>query len=116
MLMNDLRFAFRQLLKSPGFSILAILTLALGIGINSAIFSLMHDLFLRGLPFHEPERVVRMYGRSEGAELEPIAVLGAALLALPRWAERLHRDRRRYWQRVHHDRTGRAGAALWRVP
>src|SRR5688500_20149903 len=63
-LMNDLRFAFRQLRKSPGFSILAILTLALGIGVNSAIFSLMHDLFLRGLPFSEPDRVVRLYGEA----------------------------------------------------
>ena len=60
--MNDLKFALRQLLKSPAFSILAILTLALGIGVNPAIFSLMHDLFLRGLPFNEPDRVVSMYG------------------------------------------------------
>lgn len=57
-MMTDIRFAFRQLLKSPGFSLLAILTLALGIGLNTAIFSLINDLFLRGLPFHEPDRIV----------------------------------------------------------
>src|ERR671933_820409 len=60
--MNDLRFALRQLLKSPGFTTLAILTLALGIGMNTAIFSLVNDLFLRGLPFKEPANVVRLYG------------------------------------------------------
>src|SRR5438045_579571 len=56
--MNDVRFALRQLRKSPGFTFLAVLTLALGIGANTAVFSLIHDLFLRGLPFHEPEMVV----------------------------------------------------------
>src|SRR5213595_1003529 len=58
--MNDLRFALRQLRKSPGFSFLAVLTLAFGIGANTAVFSLIHDLFLRGLPFHEPERVLHV--------------------------------------------------------
>ncbi|HEV3409193.1 MAG TPA: ABC transporter permease, partial [Chthoniobacterales bacterium] len=56
--MNDLRFAIRQLLKSPGFTALTVLTLALGIGMNTAIFSLINELFLRGLPFHQPERLV----------------------------------------------------------
>src|SRR4029450_8794819 len=63
--MNDLRFALRQLRKSPAFTSLAVVTLALGIGMNTAIFSLMHDLFLRGLPFSEPDRVVRIYGESK---------------------------------------------------
>ena len=60
-MMTDLRFAFRQLLKSPGFSLLAIVTLALGIGLNTAIFSLINDLFLRGLPFQEPARVLHVF-------------------------------------------------------
>jgi predicted permease len=68
--MNDLRFALRQLRKSPGFTLLAVLTLALGIGMNTAIFSLMHDLFLRGLPFAEPERLVRIYGESKERDLK----------------------------------------------
>ena len=56
--MIDLRFAFRQLLKSPAFTTLAVLTLALGIGMNTAIFSLINDLFLKGLPFQDPDRLV----------------------------------------------------------
>src|SRR5579872_6739272 len=56
--MNDLKFAFRQLLKSPGFTFVAILTLGLGIGSNVAIFSLVNALLLRPLPFHDPDRLV----------------------------------------------------------
>jgi len=48
----------------------AVLTLALGIGANAAIFSLIQDLFLRGLPFHQPERLVRIYGESKERELK----------------------------------------------
>jgi putative ABC transport system permease protein len=59
-MMTDLRFAFRQLVKSSGFTLLAVITLALGIGLNTAIFSLINDLFLKGLPFQEPNRVLRI--------------------------------------------------------
>ena len=59
-MLTDLRFACRQLLKSPGFTLLALLTLAIGIGLNTAIFSLIDDLFLRGLPFKDTSRVVHM--------------------------------------------------------
>jgi len=64
-MISDLRFALRQLLKTPGFTLLALITLALGIGLNSAIFSLINDLFLRGLPFDRPNRVVHIYGQSK---------------------------------------------------
>ena len=72
--MNDVRFAFRQLLKSPGFSLLALITLALGIGLNTAIFSLINDLFLRGLPFKQPGRVLHMYSNAKDRNLLEIAV------------------------------------------
>src|SRR3989441_4600297 len=70
----DFRFALRQLIKSPGFTFLALLTLALGIGLNTAIFSLINDLFLRGLPFKEPERVVHMYSNARERNLLELAI------------------------------------------
>src|SRR5438046_2964886 len=73
--MNDLRFALRQLRKSPGFSVLAIVTLAIGIGLNTAIFSLINDLFLRGLPFKEPSRVVHLLEGDKSRDLVDIGVL-----------------------------------------
>jgi putative ABC transport system permease protein len=71
-MMTDVRFACRQLLKSPGFTLLALLTLALGIGLNTAIFSLIDDLFLRGLPFRDPDRVVHMYANAKDRDLNEI--------------------------------------------
>ena len=64
--MTDLRFALRQLGKSPGFSLLAVITLTLGIGLNTTIFSLINDLFLKGLPFQEPERLVHILTKGKG--------------------------------------------------
>jgi hypothetical protein len=64
--MNDIRFAFRKLRQSPAFTFIAVITLALGIGLNTAIFSLVNDLFLRGLPFKEPSRVVHFVWSQRG--------------------------------------------------
>jgi putative ABC transport system permease protein len=72
--MNDLKFALRQLRKSPAFTAIAIITLALGIGLNTTIFSLINDLFLRGLPFKEPSRVVHLYGGDKSRDLLDIGV------------------------------------------
>ncbi len=57
-LAQDLRFAFRQLRKTPGFSVTVVLTLALGIGATTAIFSLVEGILLRPLPFSDPDRLV----------------------------------------------------------
>src|SRR5437016_4019347 len=70
--MNDLKFALRQLRKSPGFTLIAVLTLALGIGANMAVFSLIHDLFLRGLPFREQENIVHVYGEAKERDLHQL--------------------------------------------
>jgi putative ABC transport system permease protein len=58
----------RQLFKSPGFTALAVITLALGVGLNTTIFSLINDLFLRGLPFKDPHRLVHLYSGDKSAQ------------------------------------------------
>ena len=72
--MNDLRFAFRKLRESPAFTLIAVLTLALGIGLNTAIFSLINDLFLRPLPFKDPARLVHMYSNARERKLLELAI------------------------------------------
>ena len=72
--MNEIRFALRQLRKSPGFTVIAVVTLALGIGLNTSIFSLIDDLFLRPLPFKEPRRLLHLYSNARERNLLELAV------------------------------------------
>src|SRR4028119_198290 len=64
-LLRDLRLAFRQALKSPGFTLTAVITLALGIGAATMIFSNADAVLLRPLPFHEQERLLTVWGEVE---------------------------------------------------
>lgn len=66
--LKDARYAVRQLAKAPGFAMTAVLTLAVGIGATTAIFTLVYDVLLRPLPFEHPERLVRM--QEQVAELK----------------------------------------------
>ena len=69
--MTDLYFAFRQLLKKPGFTVVAVLTLALGIGINTSIFSAFQELLARQLPYPEPGQLVQIFQTSAHSQHEP---------------------------------------------
>ncbi len=68
--MSNLKFAFRQLLKHPGFTGVAVLALALGIGANTAIFSLINAVFLQPLPYPHPEQLVQLTSTDKAQKIE----------------------------------------------
>jgi predicted permease len=83
-LAQDARYAVRQLARMPGFTTVAALTLAIGIGATTAIFSVVHAVVLRPLPFPEPEQLVRVYANRRGTDASASAANFVA------WRERAH--------------------------
>src|SRR3989475_12890856 len=74
--MNDLKFAFRRLPTNPGFTAVAVLTLALGIGANTAIFSVVNAVLLKALPYPQPDRLVTLWERTPERGIEQERVSG----------------------------------------
>src|SRR5829696_5163363 len=75
--MNDLKFAVRQLLKNPGFTAVAVLTLALGIGATASVFSLIHGVLLTPPPYPKPEQIAFIVPAKTDGQAYPLACVTA---------------------------------------
>src|SRR5713226_560568 len=97
--LKDLRYAYRMLLKTPGFTVVAILTLALGIGANIAAFSIVDGVLLRPLPFPQPGQLVRVFDDLRGSNTKDVG------MSVPEFWD--YRDRSGVFQDI---------AVIWPIP
>jgi predicted permease len=109
-LAQDLRFATRMLRNNPGFTVVAVLTLTLGIGLNAAIFGLVDSAFLRALPFREPNRLVHVWTTDAGGDTHtPLPTQYVALRKYSQvfeqivgigWVDNFYGDEQSGWQNL----------------
>src|SRR6202162_5124091 len=97
--LQDLRYAVRMLLKTPGFTVVAILTLALGIGANISAFSIVDGVLLRPLPFPQPGQLVRVFDDLRGSNTKDVG------MSVPEFWD--YRDRSGVFQDI---------AVIWPIP
>ena len=105
--MTDVRYAIRTLLRSPGFTLSAVVALALGIGANTAVFSVVYAVLLKPLPYFEPDRLVRLYESNPAEGIDRGAVSAGTFVD---W-----RTRSRTLQGVAAYTTPLGGETLWTI-
>jgi len=101
-MMNDIRYGLRQLIKHPGFTLVAVLTLALGIGANTAIFSVVNAVLLKPLPFPAPEQLVAIGGVDLSETASPPRLYS---LCIPDFADFREQNRSFSSMAIYRDRT-----------
>ena len=87
-MLHELKFAFRSLVKTPGFTAVALITVALAIAANTAVFSLVNALLIRPLPFKDPQKLVLLFEKFSGDGTRPNSRLGARVSRLREAADR----------------------------
>ena len=80
-MLQDFRFAVRGFVRNPAFTAVAVLTLALGLGANTAIFSMVDAVLLKPLPYPQPDRLMMVWEKNPGGSRNAVAALTVALCA-----------------------------------